>query len=171
MESLIRSTLNLPDTNEDWRKLAVGRAERLLLHVGEQDLKAFCSRVSDANLQRQQWTEAIGGYLVSKPPAKWTDDDETVFVQRLADMTGRFVRVESTLFKNGKPAKDAAGIRLAVTRSDGVECQDILYFTADEEEQLARLQRDVAAVLKSNKRLGLIAASRAIWEALNKEKK
>lgn len=171
METLIRSTLNLPDTNEDWRKLAIERAERLLLHVGEQDLKSFCARLSDANLPTQQWIEAVGGYLVSKPPAKWTDDNEAAFAQRLAEMAGRFVRVESTVFKNGKRPRDAAGIRLAVTRSDGLECQDILYFTPDEEEELSRLEREVTAALAQNKRLGLVAASRAIWEALNKGKK
>jgi hypothetical protein len=45
----------------------------------------------------------------------------------------------------------------------------VLYFTGEEEEELGRLQHDLSAVLSGNKRLGLVAASRAIWEALRKE--
>jgi hypothetical protein len=42
----------------------------------------------------------------------------------------------------------------------------VLYFTAEEEDQLRQIQREVGSTLSKHKRLGLVAASRAIWETL-----
>jgi hypothetical protein len=101
MEALLRSELNVPSRGSNWRELIGERAEKLLVHVGEQDLRTFCIRLKDTHLANPQWIESIAGYLLSKPPSKWNDDNQVEFARKLTDIVGRFVRVENAAFGDG----------------------------------------------------------------------
>jgi hypothetical protein len=139
----------------------------MLLHVTESKLKTFCFRLFDAELGENEWLESLGSLLALRPPSKWRDADEDLYDQELADASGRFKRAESVSFKPGKGDKDRRlGVRVAVTQADGTEKQEVVHFSSDEEGQIHSLQDQLSALITKNKRLGLAAASRAIWSQL-----
>jgi len=71
--------------------------------------------------------------------------------------------VESLVFSGKTGKRSETAIRLAVTLATGVEHQQVIHFTAAEEQRMASLQRRFAEILSEDERLGLAAASRAIW--------
>jgi hypothetical protein len=166
IENSLREAFNVSLRGPRLRELLQERAERLTLHVAEGALQAFCTRVRDSNLPLAQWLESVAGYLTSKPPSKWSDSDEDMFRSELFTVVGRFQRVEGVAFDKGDRPRHAEGVRLAVTHVDGGEREQVLYFTPDEEAELQKIQRQVGNVFSKNKRLGLVAASRIIWDTL-----
>jgi hypothetical protein len=169
IENSLREAFDVPRRGPKLREHLQERAERLLVHVAETAMKAFCLRMRDQNLPAPQWLESVAGYLTSKPPSKWTDSDEDVFRSELLAVAGRFQRVESAAFQKGERPRHAEGVRLAVTHADGDEREQVLYFTAEEEAEVQRIQRKFGSALTKNKRLTLVAASRVIWESLTKQ--
>jgi hypothetical protein len=114
----------------------------------------------------------LGSYLALKPPAKWNDGDEDVFTQELSQLIERFQRVESVVFnKKGNHPPNSTGVRLAITQSDGNERERVIYYSPDEEDELTQLQNEVSSLLSKDRRLGLAAASRAIWKTLSEKNK
>ena len=170
-ETALREAFDASLRGAHLRELLQERAGRLALHVTEVAMKAFCLRLRDPNLAAAPWLESVAGYLTSKPPSKWTDSDEDRFRSELFAMAERFRRVESAAFKKGGRARHAEGVRLAVTHADGGEREQVLYFTPEEETELQQLQRQVGKLLTKNKRLGMVAASRVIWETLTPDGK
>jgi hypothetical protein len=168
VENALREAFDISFRGTQLRKFLQERAERLALHVSETAMKAFCLRLRDANLPAGPWLESVAGYLTSKPPSKWVDADEDMFHAELFSAVARFQRVESTAFSKGDRPRHAKGVRLAVTHADGGERDQVLYFTPDEEAELQQIQQQVGSLLGRDKRLGLIAASRVIWESLTK---
>jgi hypothetical protein len=164
----LRATFNLPGTFQQFRTALAGRAERVVLGVNEPKLRAFCLRLMDDNLPESDWLESLGSYLALKPPSKWHDAEEDLFDSELAQCATRFHRVESIVFAGGKSPTNAVGIRLAITQANGAEHEQVVHFTADEEQQLRGLQTQFETLLIKDKRLGLAAASRAIWANLEK---
>jgi len=79
--------------------------------------------------------------------------------------------VESVLFNKGSSPKNSVGIRLAITQSDGTERERVVYISPEEESQLKHLQNEVTNLLSKDSRLGLAAASRAIWKTLSEKPK
>jgi hypothetical protein len=128
----------------------------------------------DDALTESDWLESIGSHLALKPPARWHDAEEDLFNTELTHVAALFHRVESIVFNGHKGTKNASAIRLAVTLANGVEHQQVIHFNADEEHLMNGLQGRFAELLAKNERLGLAAASRAIWasfESAGKEKK
>ena len=159
---------DLPGTFQQFRTAWPIRAERILLTVTEPRLRAFCLRLMDDKLPESDWLESLGSYLALKPPSKWHDTEEDTFNSELAQFATRFHRVESIVFAGGKSSKDAVGVRLAITQANGIEHEQVVHFVAEEEQQLRDLQRQFEALLAKDRRLGLAAASRAIWTNLEK---
>jgi hypothetical protein len=148
------------------RRDIAARAESLLLQVTEPKLKAFCFRVMDENLPENDWLESVGSLLALRPPQRWKDEEEETFHRELAATVGRFLRSESVAFRTSKGDKSGRGLRIAVTQADGQEKQEVIHFSKDEEAQLGLLEKDLLKLIGKNKRLGLAAASRAIWSQL-----
>lgn len=171
LKKSLREALDFPGIFPQFRTSLAERAEQVALGVTEPRLKAFCFRLSDDNLPETEWIESLGTYLAHKPPSKWQDSDEEAFYQELSKIVTRFNHTESIVFANGKPLKHGVGIRLAITQANGTEHEQVVHFTADEEHQVHKLQSEFAALLTRNNRLGLVAASRALWVALEKEGK
>ncbi len=167
----IRSVFDLPGTFQQFRTALAKRAASVVLAVNEPRLRAFCLRLVDDNLPESEWLESLGSYLALKPPSKWHDAEEDAFDSELAQCATKFNRVESILFAGGKSPKDAVGVRLAITQANGVEHEQVVHFTADEEQHLRGLQTAFEALLTKDRRLGLAAASRAIWANLEKDAK
>jgi hypothetical protein len=168
LRKLLREAFDLPGGFQQFRTALARRAEQVVLGVNEPKLRAFCLRLMDDNLPESEWLESLGSFLALKPPAKWHDAEEDLFVQELSLLSTRFHRVESIVFADGKPSKSGIGIRLAITQANGTEHEQVIHFAADEENRLRELQEQFDVLLTKDKRLGLAAASRAIWSKLEK---
>ncbi len=142
-------------------------ARRLLVAVTDPRLKAFCLRLNDDGLGEREWLEALGSFVCSKPPAKWSDGDARSFREELGRLTMHFRRVESAAFPGGDDVSFEA-VRFAVTRRDGQEVEQILYVGPDEEERAHELEAQILLLLRAEKRVGLMAASRAMWHCLER---
>lgn len=162
----LRESFPLPGSFAQFRSSLAHRAEYIVLAITEPKLKAFCFRLSDDNLPESDWLESIGSYLALKPPSKWHDAEEDTFNTQLAELASRFHRVEAIAFAGGKLSKDTLGVRLAITQLNGMEHEEVVHFSRDEEDSLLNLQRRFENLLSDNKRLGLAAASRALWKTL-----
>jgi len=145
------------------------RAQEILLTVTEIKLRAFCLRLMDLNLPESEWLESLGSNLALKPPSKWHDAEEDLFNAEIAQIATRFRRVETILFTETGASKNGGGVRLAITQANGIEHEQVVHFRVDEERQLRELQAQFGALLARDTRLGLAAASRAIWSTLEKE--
>jgi hypothetical protein len=167
----LRSAFELPGPFQQFRTSLAGRAEQLVLGVTEPNLRAFCLRLMDDNLSESDWLESLGSSLALKPPARWQDADEDAFAQELGSLATRFHRVESIVFAKGMPSKNGAGIRLTVTQANGTEHEQVVHFSTGEETELRDMQKRFESLLAGDRRLGLAAASRAIWAALETETK
>ena len=168
LRKLLREAFDLPGSFQQFRSALASRAEQVVLGVKEPKLRAFCLRLMDDNLPESEWLESLGSYLALKPPAKWHDAEDDLFVQELAPLATRFHRVESIVFVDGKPSKTGIGIRLAITQANGTEHEQVIHVAADEEGALRALQTQFETLLAKDKRLSLAAASRAIWSKLEK---
>ncbi|MEK6283372.1 MAG: hypothetical protein AABN95_23705 [Acidobacteriota bacterium] len=162
----LREAFPLPGSFAQFRASLGHRAEYILLAITEPKLKSFCLRLSDDNLPESDWLESLGSYLALKPPSKWRDAEEDTFNTQLAELASRFHRVEAIAFAGGKASKDTIGVRLAITQLNGMEHEEVVHFTRDEEDSLLNLQERFENLLTDNKRLGLAAASRALWKSL-----
>ncbi len=166
----IKAAFDLPrDVSNHVRSHVAKRAEEILLGVTESRLKAFSLRLLDDGLPDSEWIESVGSYVTAKPPSRWEDADEDLFSRRLLELTERFKRVESAVFGKRGGSGKRTGIRLAVTRSDGHEKQEVVYVDPSESERLRQLQKEVSKILARDGRLGLAAVSRAVWSALNEK--
>ena len=163
----LRIAFELPGSFRAFRTNLAARAEQILLSVTEPTLRAFCLRLIDDNLPEADWLESLGSYLALKPPSKWHDAEEDAFNGALVEAAARFHRLESIVFSRGLRKSDTA-IRLAVTKANGTEHEEVVHFGAEEERGLRKLQRQFEGLLTGNPRLALAAASRAIWNTLEK---
>ena len=158
----LRNAFQMPGSFQQFRSGVAIRAERILAGIIEPKLRAFCLRLFDDNLPEIDWLESVGSFLALKPPSKWRDTEEELFISELAACTKRFLRVESIVFTTGKSRGNAIGIRLSVTQANGDEHEQVVHYNSDEEQELQNLQRQFEQMLVKEGRLGLAAASRAI---------
>ena len=163
----LRAAFAAPGSFQSFRANLAERAEQILLNVTEPKLRAFCLRLIDEKLPEAEWLESLGSYLALKPPSKWHDAEEDAFNSALAEVEGKFHRIENVVFSRGRRKGDTA-IRLAVTRANGTEHEEVVHFGAEEEAGLRKLQRQFEGLFRGNQRLALAAASRAIWNTLEK---
>ena len=161
-----RAAFDLPGTFQQFKTALSARSEQILLTITEPKLRAFCLRLMDDSLPETDWLESVASYLALKPPSKWHDVEEEVFSYELNQYAVRFHRVESIAFAGGKLPKNSIGVRLAITQADGVEHEQVVHYAPTEEDQLQDLQRQFESLLTKDKRLGLVAASRAISKNL-----
>ena len=158
----LRATFALPGAFHQFRTALSTRSEQILLTITEPKLRAFCLRLMDDSLPESDWLESVASYLALKPPSKWHDVEEEVFSDELSQYAARFHRVESVAFAGGGLPKNSVGVRLAITQADGVEHEQVVHYAPNEEDKLQDLQRQFEQLLTKDKRLGLVAASRAI---------
>ena len=166
----LRATFALPGAFQQFRTALSARSEQILLTITEPKLRAFCLRLMDDSLPESDWLESIASYLALKPPSKWHDMEE-VFSYELSQYAAKFHRVESVAFAAGELPKNSVGVRLAITQADGVEHEQVVHYAPNEEEQLQDLQGQFEQLLTKDKRLGLVAASRAILTNLTEGEK
>jgi hypothetical protein len=168
MRMQLREAFHWAGPFPELRTALAERTEQVLLAVTEPKLRAFCLRLIDNNLPESEWLESLGSYLALKPPSRWNDSEEEVFNRELALVATRFRRVESITFGGGKSPRNGTGVRLAITQANGIEHEQVVHFTVEDEPSMRELQAQFEMLLAKDKRLGLAAASRAIWINLEK---
>jgi hypothetical protein len=171
MRARLRGAFDLPGTFQQFRTALSARSEQVLVGVAEPKLRAFCLRLIDDNLPESDWLESLGSYLALKPPSKWHDAEEDLFNNDLAAWATRFHHVESIVFAAGKSPRNSVGVRLSITQANGVEHEKVVHIIAAEEEQIRALQLQFEVILQTDSRLGLAAASRAVWKTLSDAKR
>lgn len=154
---------------QDTRNALSLRAENIIIAVSQPRLKAFCMRLLDCRLPEGDWLESLGSFVNSMPPLKWSDAEADRFRHELSLLAARFQSVESINFIVGKEAQGQSAVRVAITRIDGSEVDEIIYVSNDEEEQIAEVEAQVAALL-TPRRVGLAGTARAVWKALSLRK-
>lgn len=142
------------------------RAEQLLVWATENKLKSFAFRLFDETLPESDWLKSVGSVLSLRPPDKWKDEDEDTFTRELENLAGRFKRAEAVAFGVGNNENATTGLRVAITQADGTERQEVIHLEAKDDHLLMQIQDEIAAVIQRNERLGIAAASRAIWARL-----
>lgn len=137
MRAGVLSALDLPD-----RAALAERAAPLAFRVSDQRLKTFAMRVADTGLAEDSWTEALGGAVVGKPPARWLDQDVDVWRSRLEELASQFLRVEAAAFGDGTGRRKA--VRVSLTKVDGSEravVVDIAQLNEDQVEAMGVIER------------------------------
>lgn len=82
-------------------------------------LRTFALRLRDPNTTDDAWAEAMGSYLLAKPPARWNSADERRALEELASLSQLFHRVETAAFENGAlKGEDAVLIKLTQATGD-----------------------------------------------------
>jgi hypothetical protein len=144
------------------------RSERLLVDVADIDLKAFCLRLFDNNMPEADWIESIGSLVAIVPPSRWKDKDENIFRERLNAIAQLFLRVESVNFGSNINAKSVGeAVRIAITKQDGTERQEVLFLTKKDQQEASRVAEGMRLFLGSNHSIALSALGKITWELLN----
>lgn len=159
----LREHFDLRGSIEEYRVSVTERAQRVCITATEPRFKAFCLRLMDEALSESDWLESVASHLALKPPSKWHDPEEDQFGSELEHISALFKRVESLVFSGKDCGHTEKAIRLAVTLATGVEHQKVLHFSSEEEQRMTTMQQRFAEILSEDERLGLAAASRAIW--------
>jgi hypothetical protein len=139
---------------------------RVLAGLSEPRLKGLCLRLVDRQLADEEWLEALGSFVCSKPPTKWLDIDAQQFREELYRLAQQFKRVEATAFQVG----DGSAMRIAVTLQDGSDLERIVRLNPEEEDQARKLEDEIAMLIGRGPRVGIAAATRAVWKALSLSK-
>lgn len=154
------------DFNE-FRHQIADRAQIVLLNVMEPELKAFSFRLFDDSLAEGEWLESIGAFLTSKTPERWNDADEDKFMHSLPILVQRFKNTESIAFDSSNSKTGNNGCKITITKSTGEELNQVIYCTDEELKNLTQMQSQLADLIAINPKLGVMAASQAIWKQLS----
>ncbi len=171
IQAILADSLGAAGALHDVQQQLVDRTGAVLLSVRELRLKAFCLRLADGKLQPTEWLESVAGLVCSKPPRQWLDADEASFADEVARLAESFHAVESLLFVQGNViSSGGSALRVAVTRPDGEAIGRVVHVEPAEATEVSALERRIEEVLEgSETRVGLVAAARVFWKALEKD--
>ena len=166
MRDRIRTEFEVTGPFSEIRKRLAVRAEALTVLATEHRLKAVCLRFADQKLGEDAWLESFGSLVAQQPPNRWRDAEEDLFERELNSVAAKFRGLESIAFaKRGRGAW-AGAYRVALTRDDGNEANEVVYVEPAEVPRVEELAAQVNSVLGKNRRLGMAALSRVAWEHL-----
>ena len=167
MKADIGQAFDRASTFEETRIELATAAARMQFAINEPRLKAFSLRLADKVLQEQEWLESLGSFVCSKPPSKWIDPDAIAFRDELRHLGRQFQRVESMAFSSGLAAENTTAMRVSITCQDGTEVDQVLHLGPAEEKRVSELEIAFSRLVGTDQRLGILAATRAIWNHLN----
>jgi hypothetical protein len=149
------------------RPILSERASLLARTITEPGLRAFALRLADPHLeQHRAWVESVANLLAKKSPERWTDVDEAEFYHQLELTAARFRRVEAAHRLGGKYKLNGNACRIALTRTDGTELDDLINWDGLKEDSIHSIQAEISEILSRHGRRGLAAAVRALWAKL-----
>lgn len=152
------------------REILAQRARPLLVGATEPRIKAFCHRLTDLQLPDDSWMESLGSLICSMPPNKWADLDEEKFYVELNSLSARFRRLESINFPADVEPGSNMAMRIVMTATGGTECDRVIHFLGEDKGQIEKLEAELNHIISQNGRVGIAAAARVFWKALEGEK-
>jgi hypothetical protein len=136
------------------------------------ELRVFALRISDASFGEREWTESIATYVMHKTPQRWRDVDEDEFHNRAGGLAARFTRTEAVGFNGSAidPEKLGRAVRFTLTRPDGREVDQVVRWTARDDNALAETKRELKKLMERSGTVGLAAAAQFVWESFEQKK-
>jgi hypothetical protein len=146
------------------RVAVASRASRVSLVARDPRLRTFALRLRDPALSEKAWAEALGSYIVAKPPAKWLAADEARFEEEAGTLAEHFCKTEAAAFQHPDMPPQVAAVRLNLTRGDGEDLVRVLENPADDD--LAKDVDAVAGRLPRDATLRLRLLTELLWREL-----
>ena len=169
IEGLLVSAFSLQSNSDLPHTELINRARPLLNWTIDTKLKGFLIRVCDEGLDFKEWVEAIGTYIVTKPPASWNDSDKVQFEMNLSELARKFRHFEAVSFERQEQSEksaDNAGevIRVGITTLSSTEQERVVTVPPTAEVQIDNIERGIEEVFESagvdgdpNLRLAILA--------------
>lgn len=151
---------------QPFRDSLADRCQNLLLHIRDIELRAFCLRLLANHLSEPEWLESVASYVTNIPPARWRDQDEAAFQEKLELLVNKINRVESINIELGRLTAQATAFRISITARDGKERDDLVHLDPSEEQQAEALAKTITGQLSKNARVAKTALARVMWKLL-----
>ncbi len=149
----------------EFRSELLMRTKAISEKLADVELKSFVLRLGDDKLDYRQWLESLASHLSRKSAVRWDDSDEESFHQRMMGLVKRMLRAEaanSNITRQSNTPNADRSVWFAVTKPNGVESTQLIYWSESEEEQVAKLEKQIYEIIQKNGRAGLSAAARAL---------
>ena len=180
IEEMLVSEFFLQSNSDSLHTELIERASPLLDSTIDTQLKGFLIRICDEGLDFKEWVEAIGTYIVTKPPASWNDSDKAHFEMNLSELARKFHHFEALSFERQEQSEtsaDSAGevIRVGITTLSSTEQERVVTVPSTAEARLEDIERGIEEVFESagvdgnpNLRLAILARlSQRLMEQLD----
>ena len=150
---LVASAFSLRGNHEEIRIELYRRAELLLDLTIETKLKGFFIRVCDDELDFKEWLEAIGTYIVQKPPFAWNDSDKTQFQMDLSELARKFHHFEAVSFERRKQSDEFSDgaedvMRVGITTLKAEEQARVITVPPTAEMQAKEIEREIEQIFE-----------------------
>ena len=159
--------LNMETLKHD-RDLIATRASSVIPATRESQLQIFNRCLADTSLSDDAWAERIGSFVATKPPIRWTRDDENRAYGEIGELTARFGRVEATIIQGMVDGPYKTALRLGITNSDGSEEATVVRYHKNDESIVLDLVERVEQVLADRSELAVAVITRVAWKNLTK---
>ena len=131
----------------------IHRARSLLNWTIDTKLKGFLIRICDEEFDFKEWVEAIGTYVVGKPPVSWNDSDKARFEMNLSELARKFRHFEALSFERQQQSErsvDNAGevIRVGITTFSETERERVVAVPPTAETQIDEIESGIEQVFK-----------------------
>jgi hypothetical protein len=148
LEQSLAQALGLPGQGPGRRTELRTRAKRVFPLAVEPLLRGFLVRVTDDELEHEEWLVSLVTYLASKPPTEWIDRDHDQFNVQLALVTRRFRSIEVMAIAESAPEDGTELVRVAVARQGGVEQESVVAVRDNDMQLLALLRERIMATVQ-----------------------
>lgn len=154
---------------ESFRVELQQRANILSKELTDSDLRSFVLRIGDKKLNYRQWLESLANHLARKSAARWKDQDEDTYHQKLISMAKRMIRAEAAnadISKHGLGKNQGRVVRIALTKPDGSDHAELLHWGTEEDAKVNEIEAKILELISQNGRAGLGGAAKALWTHL-----
>ena len=151
IEGLLASGFSLQSNSDSPHIELMNRARPLLDWAIDTKLKGFLIRICDEGLDFKEWVEAIGTYIITKPPASWNDSDKAHFEMNLSELARKFHHFEALSFERQEEFDDSTGevIRVGITTLSSPEQERVVTVPPTAEAQIDDIERGIKNVFES----------------------
>lgn len=171
-------------TSDDCRSELAERAFLLLPYANDTKLRAFLIRATDEVLDTQSWYESVSSLMVNRPPVQWRDEDLSVFINSLHEISHRFFKLEPIAFEAQRDLEESEvretnsgtlrRIRLSVTEQYEDEHEQVISIHPEDSDLIERVYEKLESEMaKENVAIEtkIVALARLSRELLIQRKK
>ncbi len=154
---------------------AIEHEARLVLNVAVSvQLKAFLTRVSDADIEDTTWLESIATLLAGKPPTHWDDQDRARFEVQLAASARTFDHFKVLAYEMERTGfalldGDKEMMRISISVPDGGEFERVVKVPPQLASRATQAEEGMRRVLLEQNLLGEKDVSVAILARLARQ--